>query len=151
MTIEEFLRKQKIAYSKTHHPEAFTAQEVAARAHVPGDRLAKVVVVKAGDAYALAVCPATYRVDLKKLSKVIGSEARLANEGEMENLFEGVQLGAEPPFGNLYDLPTYVDKSLAAGKELVFQAGTHEDTIAMAYGDYKKAVKPTEAEFATHV
>ncbi len=151
MTIEEFLRKQKIPYSKTHHPEAFTAQEVAARAHVPGDQLAKVVVVKSGEKYALAVCPATHRVDLKKLSKTVGADVRLANEGEMEGLFADTQLGAEPPFGNLYDLPTYVDKSLAANKEIVFQAGTHEDTIKMSYADYKKAAGPKEGEFTAHV
>lgn len=151
MTIEKFLRKEKIAYSKTHHPEAFTAQEVAARAHVPGDQLAKVVVVKSGEKYALAVCPATHRVDLKKLSKVVGGDARLANEGEMEGLFADTQLGAEPPFGNLYDLATYVDQSLAANEEIVFQAGTHEDTIKMSYADYKKAAEPTEGEFTTHV
>lgn len=151
MKIEEFLRQARIPYEKKHHPEAYTAQEVAASAHVPGDMLAKTVVVKIGEGYALAVCPATHLVNLKKLSKVAGAEARLANEGEMENLFEDTELGAEPPFGNLSGLPTYVDESLAERHDIVFQAGTHQDTIKVHYDDYKNAVEPTVADFTQHV
>ena len=151
MDIEEFLRQAKIPYEKKHHPAAYTAQEVAASAHVPGDMLAKTVVVRAGDGYALAVCPATHLVDLKKLSKVVGAEVRLANEGEMENLFEDAELGAAPPFGNLYGLATYVDESLSESKHIVFQAGTHEDTIKVSYEDYRKAVEPKVADFTGHV
>ena len=151
MKIEEFLRQAKIPYEKKHHPEAYTAQEVAASAHVPGDTMAKTVVVRVGEGYALAVCPATHLLDIKKLSKVVGAEVRLANEGEMENLFEDTELGAEPPFGNLYGLATYVDKSLAGQDSIVFQAGTHQDTISIAYDDYKKAVEPKVADFTQHV
>jgi len=151
MEIEEFLRQAKIPYEKKHHPAAYTAQEVAASAHVPGDMLAKTVVVRVGDGYALAVCPATHLVDLKKLSRVVGAEVRLANEGEMESLFEDAELGAAPPFGNLYGLATYVDESLSQCKHIVFQAGTHEDTIKVSYEDYKKAVEPEIADFTSHV
>ncbi|MCD6404885.1 MAG: YbaK/EbsC family protein [Planctomycetes bacterium] len=151
MRIEDYLRQEKIPYTKTHHPEAFTAQEVAATSHVPGGQLAKVVVIKAGDAYAVAICPATHVVDVEKLSKIAGGKVRLANEGEMEGLFPDVQLGAESPFGNLYGLTTYVDESLSVNEEIVFQANTHEDTIKISYMDYEKTVKPTVADFARHV
>ncbi len=151
MRIEEFLKKSNVPYDKKHHPKAYTAQEVAASAHVPGDMLAKTVVVKAGNDYLLAVCPATHLVDLKKLAKVVGTDVRLANESEMQGLFEETEIGAEPPFGNLYGLPTYVDISLAECSDIVFQAGTHEDTIRISFEDYKRTAEPQMADFASHV
>jgi len=149
--VEEFLRSEKIPYTKRHHPEAFTAQEVAAVSHVPGARLLKAVVVKAGDEFALAVCSASQRVDLDRLSKLIGKTARLANEGEMDGVFKDVETGAEPPIGALYNLATYVDSSVAANDKVDFQAGTHTDTIEVSYADFKKAVKPVVGEFAQHL
>jgi len=151
MKVEEFLRNQKIPYTKNHHPEAFTAQEVAAVSHVPGARMVKVVVVKAGDKYALAVCPASHRVKLDLLSKVVGKTARLANEGQMEEIFGDTELGAEPPFGAMYGLETYVDRSLAENEQIVFQAGTHSDTIAVSYADFDRVAKPTAGDFAEHL
>ncbi len=151
MKVEEFLRTQKIPYTKTHHPEAFTAQEVAATAHIPGKMMVKVVVIKAGDKYALAACPATHRIDLDRLSEELGKKTRLANEGEMEEALKDVDLGAEPPFGVVYGLDTYADKSLAANSEIVFQAGTHTDTIKMSYADFERAAKPIMGEFAEHL
>jgi len=151
MKIEEFLRKEKIPYTKTHHPEAFTAQEVAATAHVPGRMMVKVVVVKAGADYCLAVCPATHRVNLDHLSEVVGKAVRLANEGEMEEVLKDVDVGAEPPLGAIFGLKTYVDKSLAQNQEIVFQAGTHTDTIRISYADFEKIAKPTAGSFADHL
>lgn len=151
MKIEDFLVQEKIPYTKRHHPEAFTAQEIAAKAHVPGGQLAKAVVIKAGEKYVMAVCPAEHRVDMETLSKLVGSEATLANEGEMEGLFAETELGAEPPFGKLYGLETYIDTSLSENDEIVFQAGTHKDTIRISYADYEKACGGTVASFARHV
>lgn len=151
MKVEELLTEAHVPFEKKHHAEAFTAQEVAARAHVSGDLLAKVVVVRAGGDYALAVCPATHVVDLEMLSATIGEKARLANEGEMEDIFSDAQLGAEPPFGSLYGMPTYVDESLARHERIVFQAGTHEDTIEMSFADYRKLARPVVGSFTHHV
>ena len=151
MKVEDFLKQANVAFKKVRHGEAFTAQEVAARAHVPGDRLAKVVVVRAGEDYALAVCSATRVIDLDMLSKVIGEKVRLANEGEMEEILSDTELGAEAPFGSLYGLPTYVDESLSHNDSIVFQAGTHEDTIEASFADYRRAAKPMMADFTRHV
>ena len=151
MNVEEFLRKNKVKYNKLHHPEAFTAQETAAAAHVPGKMLAKAVVVRVGDTYALAVCPASHRVDLKRLSELAGSKVRLANEGEMEEGFADTPLGAEPPFGNLYGLETYVDESLAENDEIAFHAGSHTDLLRISYADFEKLVKPKKGGFASHL
>jgi len=151
MNIEDYLRQNKIRYSKIHHPEAFTAQEVAAAAHVPGGKLAKVVVVRAGDRYALAVCPASYRLDLDRLSDIVGEPVRLANEAEMDRLFTDSELGAEPPFGGIYGLETYVDPSLAESDEIVFDAGTHSDVIKIAYEDFERLARPKVVEFAERV
>jgi len=151
MKVEEFLRSQKVPYSKTHHPEAFTAQEVAATAHVPGARLMKVVVVKAGEEYALAACPASSRVNLDRLSKLIGRRARLASEAEMEGVLKDADVGAEPPFGSLYGMKTYVDGSLALQGEVVFQAGTHTDTIKLSYKDFARIASPIAGDFADHL
>jgi len=151
MKVEEFLRSKKIPYTKRHHPEAFTAQEIAAVSHVPGLRLLKAVVVKAKTDFALAVCPASYRVDLDKVSKLAGGSVRLANEGEMEAIFKDVELGAEAPIGALYGLKTFVDKSVAANEQVVFQAGTHADTVEISYADFSRAADPVVGEFAEHL
>jgi len=151
MKVEEFLRKEKIPYTKIHHPEVYTAQEVAATAHVPGREMAKVVVVKAADEFALAVCPADRQIDMKKLSKLADRKVRLANEGEMEDLFPDAELGAEAPFGSLYGMKTYVDSSLAENDEIAFEAGTHTDVVRIAYKDFEKAAEPEKGSFTTHV
>jgi Ala-tRNA(Pro) deacylase len=148
MKIEELLSSKHVPFSRIHHPEAFTSQEEAAAAHVAGDKLAKVVVVRAGDKYALAVCPATYRVDLSRLSEAVGAPVRLANESEMQGLFKDAELGAEPPFGDLYGLDTWVDGSLADQDEIVFDAGTHTDFIRMSYADFERIAKHKVARFA---
>lgn len=148
MKVEELLSGKHVQFSRIHHPEAFTSQEEAAAGHVPGDRLAKVVVVRAADRYALAVCPATHRVDLGRLSDALGSPVRLANESEMEGIFKDAELGAEPPFGNMYGVETWVDRLLAEQDEIVFDAGTHTDFIRMSYADFEQIAKPRVAEFA---
>jgi Ala-tRNA(Pro) deacylase len=106
------------------------------------------VVIAAGAKTALAVLPASYHVNLKKLGDLIGEPARLATEEEFIGLFPDCELGAMPPLGELYALPVYVDKSLEADEEIVFNAGTHRDAIRMKYTDFKRLAKPTVAEFA---
>ena len=128
---------------------AFTAQEIAASAHIPGRQLAKTVMVTLDGNMAMAVLPATDRVDLRLLKKAAGvKKAKLASEKEFKDLFPDCEIGAMPPFGNLYDLEVYVAASLAKGEEIAFNAGSHTELIKMAYGDFERLVKPKVAELS---
>lgn len=149
--LEAYLRDSKVPFQVQHHPVAYTAQEIAASEHVPGKMLAKVVMVLADGKMVMLALPAPYRVDLAKASAILGAkEVRLAHEEEFAAAFPDCEVGAMPPFGNLYDLPVYVDKALAEDETIVFQAGTHTDTISMKYADFERLVRPTVAEFAYH-
>jgi len=144
--LEKYLRDNKVPHQFHHHPEAFTAQEVAAAEHIPGRILAKVVIVAAGDDKAMVVVPAPEQIDLTKVAGAVGaSEARIASEEEFRSLFPDSDTGAMPPFGNgtMYDLPVYVDDALAQQDEIVFDACTHTDTVHMAYRDFERLVQPS--------
>jgi Ala-tRNA(Pro) deacylase len=93
--------------------------------------------------------PAPYQVDLEKVGKVlVAEEARLAEEEEFEGAFPDCEVGAMPPFGNLYELPVYVEEALAEDETIFFRAGSHTDTMSVRYADFEQLVKPTVAEFA---
>jgi Ala-tRNA(Pro) deacylase len=142
------LNENKAQYEVLHHPEAVTAQRIAQAEHVKGRHHAKVVILKSGEQYLMAVLPADHQIDLEKVGKVMGKTASLAKEREFKSLFPDCAIGAMPPFGNLYGLPTYVDKHLAEQDYIVFEAGTHTDAIKMSYRDYEKIVKPEVKELA---
>ena len=147
--LEAYLRENKVLFQIVHHPLAYTAQEVAASEHVPGKMLAKVVMVFADGKLAMLALPAPYRVDLNKAAAILAArEVRLSHEEEFAAAFPDCEVGAMPPFGNLYDLPVYADKALAEDEEIVFQAGTHTDTMTLKYADFERLVKPKVAEFA---
>ena len=149
--LEAYLRENKVPFQVVHHPLAYTAQEVAAAEHVPGKMLAKVVMVFADGKLVMLALPAPYRVDVNKAAAALGArEVRLAHEEEFAAAFPDCEVGAMPPFGNLYDVPVYADKALAEDKEIVFQAGTHTDTVTMMYADFERLVKPKAAAFAHH-
>jgi Ala-tRNA(Pro) deacylase len=150
--VEAYLRENKVPFEIQHHAVAYTAQEVAAAEHVPGRMLAKVVILLGDGKLSMFVLPAPARVDLEKAAAVLGAkEARLAHEDEFAERFPGCEVGAMPPFGSLYDVPLYVDKSLAEDETIVFEAGTHTDTMSMKYADFERLTKPTVAEFARHL
>jgi Ala-tRNA(Pro) deacylase len=144
----EFLDANKVRYEILHHPEAFTAQERAAVEHVKGRNHAKVVMVRANDGPLMLVLPADQRVDMEKLDKLTGFRCALATESEFKALFPDCAVGTMPPFGGLYGVPMYVDQSLAADEFIVFEAGTHSDSIKMSYTDYQRLAQPRLAEFA---
>lgn len=147
--LEGYLRKEEVPFQTQHHSRVFTAQEVAAAEHVPGKMLAKVVMVFADEDMVMLSLPAPYQVDLDKVRQVLDAGgARLAEEKEFENTFSDCEVGAMPPFGNLYGLPVYVDQSLAEDETIVLQAGTHTDTISLKYADFERLAQPTVAEFA---
>ncbi len=147
--IKNHLEANKIPYSLLNHPSSYTAQGVAAVIHVSGREVAKTVVVQAGRDYYLVVLPASYQVKPEKLAHVLGRPARLATEDEFCSLFPDCELGAMPPLGELYGLSVYVDESLAADKEIIFNAGTHRDAIRMNYDDFVRLAKPTVCSVAT--
>jgi len=147
--IKEFLDSQGVKYVVVSHAPAYTAQEVAASAHIPGKELAKTVMVKLDGTMAMAVLPASRVVDFDKLKQAAGSaKAELASEDEFRSLFPECEVGAMPPFGNLYDIPVYVERSLTEDEEIAFNAGSHKELFRMAYEDFEKLVKPKTAEFA---
>jgi Ala-tRNA(Pro) deacylase len=149
--LEGYLRDNGVAYEAHHHPEAFTAQEVAAAEHVPGKMLAKVVAVTAGDQTVMSVVPAPNQVDLDAVAAAAGAEsARIATEDEFGPLFPDCDTGAMPPFGNgtLYESPVYVDRTLSEQEKIAFAACTHSDTIHMSYADFERLVNPTVAQLA---
>jgi Ala-tRNA(Pro) deacylase len=147
--LEAYLKGSGVTFEIHHHAQVYTAQEVAASEHVPGKLLGKSVVVWADGKLALTVVPAPYQLDLDKAPAALGSEAvRLATEGEFAPYFPDCERGAMPPFGNLYDIPVFVDRSLSEQDEVVFEAGTHTDTIHMRYADFERLVGPTVTELA---
>jgi Ala-tRNA(Pro) deacylase len=149
--LREFLDQNSVHYEVASHRQAFTAQEVAAAQHVPGKELAKVVMLRAGTEFIMTVLPAPYRVDLDRIKAAIGKpEVMLATEQEFKGLFPQCEPGAEPPFGNLYGLPVYVEQALTRDEQIVFNAGTHTQTVKMKYADFARLVQPTVAAFAAH-
>lgn len=142
------LNEHKAQYEILHHAEAVTAQRIAQAEHVKGRHHAKVVIVKSGDQHLMIVLPADHQIDLEKVEKAIGKTVSLSNEQEFKSRFPDCAIGAMPPFGNLYDLPTYVDKHLSEQDYIVFEAGTHTEAIKINYRDYKKIVKPKVADLA---
>lgn len=146
--LRAFLNKNKVKYQVKRHPEAYTAQEVAHSEHVPGRFLAKTVVLKVDGKLGLAVLPANLLVDLDRFKKLTrAKKVELAKEGEFEDLFPGCEVGAMPPFGSLYNLRVAVDKSLTEDEYIVFNAGTHRDTVKMSYQTFAKLEKPMVADF----
>ncbi len=147
--LETYLRDNAVPYQVQHHPLAYTAQEVAASEHISGKLLAKVVMALADGKMVMLVLPGPYHVDLAKTAAELGArDARLAQEREFAADFPDCEVGAEPPFGNLYGLPVYVDRSLTQDETIVFRAGTHTDTMSLKYADFERLVKPTVADFA---
>lgn len=149
--LQEFLEQQGVRYRVSQHAEAYTAQEVAARSHVSGRDLAKVVMVKRGEGFVMTVLPAACRVSLDRLREIMGvKEVALAKESEFVKLFPDCEAGAMPPFGNLYAVEVYVDEEIAERLEIVFQGGTHRDLVTVAYQDFARLVQPKVAEFCAH-
>ncbi len=146
--IRKYLDERKVSYEELHHPLAFTASEVAQTLHVPGKTFAKSVIVDADGRRIMAVLPATCHVNLKELKDFTGAkQVRLVTEGELSKICEDCELGAFPPFGNLYGMEVWLDSRLEASEEIAFNAGTHRDALRLKYSDYRELVKPVVAHF----
>ncbi len=147
--LKKFLDEHHIKYVTIRHSPAFTAQEIAASAHVSGRELAKAVMVKVDGKMAMAVLPASFHVDFDLLKEALGAKkVELATEREFQNLFPECELGAMPPFGRLYGMDTYVAESLTEDEEIAFNAGTHTELIKLTYTDFARLVEPRVLEFS---
>jgi Ala-tRNA(Pro) deacylase len=146
--LKTFLSDSKTRYTAMQHPVVYTAQEIAAAQHIPGRQLAKCVLVKTDRGPILAVLSAIYRIDLKRLKAAARAKtASIAKETDIKSQFPDVEIGAMSPFGNLYQVPVVVERILGESEEIVFNAGTHTDTIKMRYRDFAALVKPKVGGF----
>jgi len=147
--LKEFLDANKVKYTVLAHSTAYTAQEIASLVHIKGQELAKTVMVKIDGQMAMAVLPASRHVDLALLKTAAKAKnVVLASEADFRYSFPGCETGAMPPFGNLYEVPVFVDESLSKDKEIAFNAGTHRELIRMFYADFARLVRPNLIAFA---
>jgi Ala-tRNA(Pro) deacylase len=147
--IREYLDSQNVPYEWLPHPQAFTAQEVAHSLHISGKRLAKTVILRADDRMVMVVLPASHRLIMNELrSAMEARQLEMLPEGELAKVFPDCDLGAIPPFGHLYGIEVWVDRTIADQGEIVFNAGTHVDAVRMKYHDYAAVAKPRVGRFS---
>jgi len=148
--LKQFLDDNGVRYVTIQHSPTFTAQEIAASAHIPGKELAKTVMVKIDGKMAMAVLPASFKVDMEKLK--VATEAgtvELAGEQEFKDMFPACEIGAMPPFGNLYAMDVFAAEVLAEDEEIAFNAGSHTELIRLAYADFERLVHPKVVKIST--
>jgi Ala-tRNA(Pro) deacylase len=147
--LKQYLEENRVPYKVLTAAEgAYTAQETAARLHVSGKELAKAVIIKADGRLVMAVVPADRRVDFRKVAELVGaSRATLARESEFEGAFPDCEVGAAPPFGNLYGLETLLDEHFLAQDQVTFLTGSHQEAVQMSRADYERLVQPRVADF----
>jgi Ala-tRNA(Pro) deacylase len=147
----QYLDENNVKYITITHSQAFTAQQVAASAHIKGKDMAKTVIIKINGKMAMAVLPANYHVDFQLIKEITGNEnVVLAHESEFRDLFDDCETGAMPPFGHLYGLDVFVAQSLTEDEEIAFNAGNHSELIKMSYSDFERLVKPKVLKFSVH-
>jgi len=147
--LTEYLDRNKIEYIVIRHSLAYNAQRIAATTHIPGKELAKTVIVKIDGKMAMAVLPASYMINMRLLRETTGArKVELASEMEFKDRFPSCEVGAMPPFGNLYDMEVFVAESLIDDEEICFNAGSHVELIRMAYADFERLVDPVVLRFS---
>ena len=147
--LKEFLDNEHVKYVTITHSPAYTAQEIAACAHIPGKDVAKTVMVKADGKMAMAVVPASHKVNLDRLCGVVGAKKLgLASEQDFKDRFPDCEIGAMPPFGNLYGMEVCVSETLAKDSEIAFNAGSHTELVKLSYKDFERLVHPKVASIS---
>lgn len=147
--LKKYLDDHGVRYVVIVHSPAYTAQEIAAKSHVPGKELAKTVIINVDGKTAMAVLPASSQVDFDQLRRAIGAETvELAHEQEFKYRFPDCEIGAMPPFGNLYDMDVFVAEKLTEDEEIAFNAGSHSELIRMKYRDFERLVQPRVLRFS---
>lgn len=148
--LKEYLDRKGVNYSSQPHSTAYTAQETAAVAHISGRQFAKTIIVRLNDKPAMVVLPANRQVVLQDLRDITGDvHVTLVPEHEFAARFPDCEAGAMPPFGNLYGMEVFVAPSLAEAEEIVFNSGTHDEVLHMAYRDFERLVRPRVVDFTT--
>jgi Ala-tRNA(Pro) deacylase len=148
--LKEFLDNMNVRYVTINHALAYSTQQTAATAHIRGKELAKTVMVKIDGKMSMVVLPGSFKLDLEQLKNITGARTvELATEAEFKNMFAECDVGAMPPFGNLYGMEVYADEKLAEDEEIAFNAGTHMELIRLAYKDFERLVKPKIGRFTT--
>jgi Ala-tRNA(Pro) deacylase len=149
--LEAYLRNQDVSFNKIVHHKTYSAQRTAADAHISGKEIAKTVIMKIDGEMCMVVLPGDMQVDFNLLKEATGAKhIRLATEDEFKDLFENCEVGAMPPFGNLYDMPVYVAEALREDVFIAFNAGSHSLLFQMKYADFERLVKPTVMRLAYH-
>ena len=147
--IRDYLDSQNVPYETLRHSQAFTAQEVAHSLHVSGKKCEKVVVAEGDHKLVLVVMPAAHRLNFQELKATLKvNQLEMLVESELVGLFPDCDLGAVPPFGNLYGIDVWVDRAVASAEHVLFCAGTHEDCIRMRYSDFAKLTRPFVGRFS---
>lgn len=149
MTVLEYLNQNHCTYRVTDHKTAYTADQLAKAEHITPKKVAKPVILRIDSKYYVCVLAANRKIDLYEIQKHFKAQnVRLASEHEMEFIFGDAELGAEPPIGSMYHLETLMDKKLAKDKEIVFQAGSHQQAIWMTMDEYKHLTNPVIFSFS---
>jgi Ala-tRNA(Pro) deacylase len=152
MNVQSYLDQLGINYKISHHPTAYTAQDLAAAEHVPGRKVIKPVVVQADGHFVMCALPAPYKVDLDELrNQLDADDICLVEENKLQDLFPDCEVGAEPPIGRMFNMQTLMDESVMSDDQVMFQAGTHDDAITMSLADYRRAAMPEVAHFGRHI
>lgn len=149
--LETYLRNQDVSFNKIVHHKTYTAQRTAADAHISGKEIAKTVIMKIDGEMCMVILPADMQIDINLLKESTGAKnIRLATEIEFKDMFDNCEVGAMPPFGNLYDMPVYVAEVLKEDVFIAFNAGTHSLLIQMKYADFERLVQPIILKLAYH-
>lgn len=147
--LKAFLNENNVKYVTIRHSSAYTAQEIAAKTHISGKEFAKTVIIKVEGKMVMTILPASYQVDFDLLQDIFGTmKVSLATEEEFKFMFPDCEVGAMPPFGNLYDMEVYVAESLAKDENIAFNAGTHTEMIKLKYEDFERLVEPRVFKFS---
>jgi Ala-tRNA(Pro) deacylase len=150
--LRDYLKQNKIRFQVLQHPVAYSAARVAAAQHVSGDQVVKPVIIEADGNYVMAILTASHLIDLNKIKKITGAkQVNLATEEEIAQLFPDFEVGAEPPFGNLYGMAVYADTHVPENEEIFFNGGNHTDVVKMRTHDFMELVRPVVADFGRHV
>ena len=148
MQLQSYLDRMGITYRMSHHDTAYTAQDLAQKEHVSGHKVIKPVLVEADGQFVLCALPASYRIDLDALRRELGADQmRVVDERTLREVFEDCEIGAEPPIGAIFGIPTIMDESLATQEQVTFQAGTHAEAVTMRLDDYKRIAQPGVGHF----
>jgi Ala-tRNA(Pro) deacylase len=146
----DYLNSNHVKYISIVHSEAYTAQGIAESAHVSGRELAKTVIIRKDGKMAMAVLPASHKIDWDLLKSATAAvQIDLASEEEFTSIFADCEIGAMSPFGNLYGMEVFVETSLTRDKDIAFNAGSHRELVKLSFEDFSRLAKPKVASFSS--